>query len=309
MLELDKKELQEVEKKAERWMNQAPDAAVQAKMMRKKGEKMIKSFAKKMYIQTSMRVFVLGSWKDEKGSLLISGFNFNKQLDFIGDAFDQDEDQDVTLLGGTWQIPKPYHEFDLGSPILPQLEDLTLKTKKAMIQSFLTIHYRKCCGKLKVPVPWSDIMKGQSIFISSTYLPDDTKVLEPSKLLCKDANTILDFWWDRQENQVGLTFMFKGWIDDKGQMHSPVAEDESDRDANDENPRPRPTRKPLATRRITKRPHISSTEEESEKTKAGGSPPMVTQHQQDCTHAEDSDRSSDRLTNKSLGTCSRAYEG
>ncbi|KAG1732465.1 hypothetical protein EDD22DRAFT_960363 [Suillus occidentalis] len=223
MLGLDKKELQEAEKKAERWMNQAPDAAVQTKTARKKGEKMIKSFAKEMYIQASMRVFILSSWKDEKGSLLTSGFNFNEQLgkssnfmkgkdwqailpaweDFIGDAFDQDEDQDVTLLGGTQRIPKPYHEFDLdrsGSPILPELEDLTLEMKKAMIQSFLTIHYRKCCGKLKVPVPWSDIMKGQSRFISSTYLPDDTKVLEPSKLLHKDANAILDFWWDRQEN-------------------------------------------------------------------------------------------------------------
>jgi hypothetical protein len=73
MLGLDKKELQEAEKKAERWTNQAPDAAVQAKTARKKGEKMIKSFAKEMYIEAGMRVFVLGSWKDEKGSLLTSG--------------------------------------------------------------------------------------------------------------------------------------------------------------------------------------------------------------------------------------------
>jgi hypothetical protein len=136
-------------------------------------------------------------------------------------------------------------------------------------------------------------MKGQSRFISSTYLPDDTKILEPSKLLSKDANAILNFWWDRQETQVGPTFMFKGWIDDKGKMHSPVAEDESDRDADDESPRPRPTRKPTATRRITKRPRVSSTEEESEKTDAEVSPPTVTKRQQDRTHAEDSDWSSD----------------
>jgi hypothetical protein len=59
---------------------------------------------------------------------------------------DQDEDQDVTLLGGTRRVPKPYHEFDLdrsGSPILPELEDLTLETKKSMIRSFLTTHYSK----------------------------------------------------------------------------------------------------------------------------------------------------------------------
>ncbi|KAG2032019.1 hypothetical protein BDR03DRAFT_985996 [Suillus americanus] len=296
MVGLDKKELQEAEEKAKRWTNQAPDAAVEAKMARKKGEKMVKSFAKEMYIQASMRVFVLGSWKDEKGSLLTSGFDFNEQLN-------QDEDQDVTLLGGTWWVPKPHHEFDLdclGSPILPELEDLTIEMKKAMIRPFLTIYYRKYCGKLKVLVPWSDIMKGQSRFISSTYLPDNTNILEPSKLLSKDTNAILNFWWERQETQVGPTFMFKGWIDDKGQMHSPVAEDESDSDADDESPRPRPRRKPLATRRIIKRPCVSSTEEESEKTEAEASPPAVTQYQKGHTYAEYSDRSIDRPTDKSL---------
>ncbi|KAG1862831.1 hypothetical protein DFJ58DRAFT_725316 [Suillus subalutaceus] len=133
MHRLDKKELQEAEAKADKWTNQAPDAAVQAKTARKKGEKMVKNFAKEMFTQAGMRVFVLGSWKDEKGGLLTSGFDFNEQLgkgssfmkgkdwqailpvweDFIGDAFDHDQDQDATLLGGTRQVPKPYHEFKL----------------------------------------------------------------------------------------------------------------------------------------------------------------------------------------------------
>ncbi|KAG1834615.1 hypothetical protein DFJ58DRAFT_847583 [Suillus subalutaceus] len=253
MHRLDKKELQEAEAKADKWTNQAPNATVQAKTARKKGEKMVKNFTKEMFTQAGMRVFVLGSWKDEKGGLLTSGFDFNEQLgkgssfmkgkdwqailpvweDFIGDAFDHDQDQDATLLGGTWRVPKPYHEFKLdrsGSLMLPEMDNLSLETKKAMIQSFLTIHYSKpddrypfyhltpagtgtCCGKPKVPVPWSDIMKGQSRFISSTYLPDDTKILEPSKMLRTDANAILDFWWDQQETQVGPTFRFKAWMD------------------------------------------------------------------------------------------------
>ncbi|KAG1884334.1 hypothetical protein F4604DRAFT_1919503 [Suillus subluteus] len=128
-------------------------------------------------------------------------------------------------------------------------------------------------------------MKGQSRFISSTYLPDDTKILEPSKMLRTDANAILDFWWDRQETQVGPTFKFKAWMDKKGRMRSPVAEDESDGDADDESTSARPTRKPSATTTLsltsipkgrlssTKRPYISSTEEECEKTEAEASPP------------------------------------
>jgi hypothetical protein len=58
MQRLDKKELQEAEAKAEKWSNQASNAAVQAKTARKKGEKMVKSFAKEMFSQAGMRVFV-----------------------------------------------------------------------------------------------------------------------------------------------------------------------------------------------------------------------------------------------------------
>ncbi|KAG1841513.1 hypothetical protein F4604DRAFT_1939439 [Suillus subluteus] len=183
---LDKKELQEAEAKADKWTNQAPDAAVQAKTARKKGEKWF-DFNEQL----------------GKGSSFMKGKDWQAILpvweEFIGDAFDHNQDQDATLLRGTWRVPKPYHEFKLdhsGLLMLPEMDNLSLKTKKAMIRSSLTIHYRTCCGKPKVPVPWSDIMKGQSRFISSTYLPDDTKILEPSKMLHTDANAILDFWWD-----------------------------------------------------------------------------------------------------------------
>ncbi|KAG0691744.1 hypothetical protein DFH29DRAFT_1010306 [Suillus ampliporus] len=201
-----------------------------------------------------MRLFVLGSWKDEQGGLLTSGFSFNEQLgkgssfmkckdwqvilpaweDFISDVFDQD--QDGMLLGDTRQVPKPYYEFDLdhmGLLILPDIDGFSLDTKKGIIQSFLTIHYRICCGKPKVPVPWSNIMKGQSRFISSTYLPDGTQIMEPSKMHRDAADTLLECWLDRQENQVGLTFKFKAWIDDKRKMHLPVGEESDDGDADD----------------------------------------------------------------------------
>jgi hypothetical protein len=79
------------------------------------------------------------------------------------------------LLRGTHQVPKPCYEFNLdwmGLPMLPDIEGFSLDTKKGIIRSFLTIHYSKttgiCCAKVKVPVPWSDIMKGQSRFIWPT---------------------------------------------------------------------------------------------------------------------------------------------
>ncbi|KAG2066494.1 hypothetical protein BDR04DRAFT_1121114 [Suillus decipiens] len=158
-------------------------------------------------LYTGMRVFVLGSWKDKKGGLLTPGFMKSKDWqvillvweDFIGNEFgkspDLFRDQKATLLTGNHWAPKPYHEFELdqlGSLMLPEINSLALKTKKEIIQSFLTIHYRTCCGKPK-------------------------------------------------ETQVGPTFMFKAWMDDKGRMHSPVGKDESDGDVDNESPRPRPT--------------------------------------------------------------------
>lgn len=73
MKTLDNDELEQAQAKADEWTNQAPDATVQAKTAKKKGEKMVKHFAKEMFTQAGMRVFVLGTWKDEKGGLLTSG--------------------------------------------------------------------------------------------------------------------------------------------------------------------------------------------------------------------------------------------
>ncbi|KAG1770167.1 hypothetical protein EV702DRAFT_1049484 [Suillus placidus] len=313
---LEVEELQEAQAKAYVWTNQAPDAAVQAKTAKKQGEKMVKKFAKEMFTEAGMRVFVLGSWKDEKCSLLTSGrvvpvgrFDFNKQLgngssfmkwkdwqvilpgweDFIGDAFDQD----VTLLGGTRRVPKPYHKFELdrsGLLILLKIDGYVLETQKAMIWSFFTIHYRICCGKPKVPVPWHNIMKGQSRFISSTYLPDDTKIVEPSKMHRVDANAILAFWWNQQETQVGATFKFKGWMDDKGRMRYPVDEDESDGDADDESPGPGPLKRQPRT---TKLPYVSLSEDESNNAEGEASPLQAQRCPHGRTNAEDRDLSDD----------------
>ncbi|KAG1776913.1 hypothetical protein EV702DRAFT_1197938 [Suillus placidus] len=108
-------------------------------------------------------------------------------------------------------------------------------------------------------------------------------------------------------------------MDVKGRMHSPVAED-SDGDADDESPRTRPTRKPSATTtssltsipngRLTsnKRPYDSSTEDESDKTRAEASPPAVKQRHHGHTDAEVTYMPDDRPVPKSVGTHARGQE-
>jgi hypothetical protein len=89
---LDDNELEEAWAKPNEWTNQAPDATVQAKTAKKKSKKMIKHFANEMFTQTGMRLFVLGSWKDEKGGLLTSG-----QVDMVGQSVGQCADM-------VWQV-------------------------------------------------------------------------------------------------------------------------------------------------------------------------------------------------------------
>ncbi|KAG1721477.1 uncharacterized protein EDB91DRAFT_1088442 [Suillus paluster] len=137
-------------------------------------------------------------------------------------------------------------------------------------------------GKPKVPVPWSDIMKGQSRFISSTYLPDGTQIMEPSKMHRDEAISLLECWLDQQDNQVSLTFQFKAWIDDKGKMHPPVGKesDDSDGDANNKGVQPMLTKKSQTTAALSiKWPYISSADEESSNTNADVSlPKQVKKH-------------------------------
>ncbi|KAG1903868.1 uncharacterized protein F5891DRAFT_1184813 [Suillus fuscotomentosus] len=132
-------------------------------------------------------------------------------------------------------------------------------------------------------------MKGQSRFISSLYLPDDTKLTVPSKLQWDEANTLSECWLTRQHTQVGPTLKFKAWIDDKGKMHPPVGEEsqESDGDADNEGMWPRPTKTSSATMalppfditkrqpRFIKRVHVSSANEASDNTDADLSCPNV----------------------------------
>ncbi|KAG2098277.1 uncharacterized protein F5147DRAFT_656157 [Suillus discolor] len=313
MKELNENELKEAQVKADEWTNQAPDATVQAKTAKKKGEKMIKHFTKEMFTQASMRLFVLGSWKDEKGSLLTSGqvdsvnrsvrFDFNEHLgmgssfmkckdwpvillaweDFIIDAFNQDQDQDGTLLGGTRRVLKPYDEFDLdhmGLPMLPNIEDVSLNTKKGMIQSFLTIHYHK---------------------------PVDRKSAASS-----DARYHRNMLW-KTKGPSALEQHNEGTINDKGKMHPPVGEEseESDGDADDEGMWPRPTKASLATTalslvgiakqqpRLIKRVHVSSAEEESNNTDAGVSCSKVNARAPDCARQWANAQYSDQVGHQS----------
>lgn len=111
--------------------------------------------------------------------------------------------------------------------------------------------------------------------------------------------------------QVGPVFKFKAWMDARGRIYSSVADD-GDGDGDDESPRTRPTRKPLVTTtssltsisngwlKSKKRPHISSTEDKSNKTNAEASLQVVKQWHHLCTDSADAYTPDDRPVPKNI---------
>ncbi|KAG2102539.1 uncharacterized protein F5147DRAFT_776286 [Suillus discolor] len=77
-----------------------------------------------------------------------------------------------------------------------------------------------CSGEenLKAAVPWGDVIHDPWAFFDGTHWPAAVQLKEPSKINKADATTVLDFWFDRQKNDMQLAFSFKAWKDSNGEM-------------------------------------------------------------------------------------------
>jgi len=187
---------------------------------------------------------------------------------------DEDEDNDNEPIprkvksGGRRTKKDGYSLFEDedGHPIIPDFSNSNLETKKSIIRAFLTVHYSMwssspsckysdpsqtgmCCGKPKATVPWAAIRDDRSEFIADEYLPHDIKIKDPSKLQSSEADDLLDYWHERQENGQRPTFTFKAWMNSNKNMEKPVWMSDSDfgsgegeeRDDEPQSPRPPPT--------------------------------------------------------------------
>ncbi|KAG1758104.1 hypothetical protein EDD22DRAFT_850281 [Suillus occidentalis] len=75
----------------------------------------------------------------------------------------------------------------------------------------------KCCGNLKVSVPWKYVIPQWDKIIPAEYLPEGHSLAEPSKLRQIHATELLQFWYDQQEEVKDIVFMFIGWWDSDAQ--------------------------------------------------------------------------------------------
>ncbi|KAG1787300.1 uncharacterized protein HD556DRAFT_1312891 [Suillus plorans] len=220
---LSAEEREEAEAKAEKWNNEAAPPDIQTE-------------------KAGMRVCILSAWKDSQGKLMLGGdcsHDFNEQFG-DGESFIKTRDWDGIIMP-EWveyageqfgepqvvkskkRVAKKLVELDEdtdGWPILPDTTGWKRAEQQHMIWSFLMKLYRMCSGKenLKAAVPWGNVIHDPWAFFDGAHWPAGVQLKEPSKMDKADATTVLDFWFDRQKNDMQPAFSFKAWKDSDGEM-------------------------------------------------------------------------------------------
>ncbi|KAG1800350.1 uncharacterized protein HD556DRAFT_1305120 [Suillus plorans] len=247
---LSKEELEEAQNTAIEWSAKAPPAAVQADFAKKKAPGMMKDLATKLWKQAGMRIFILSAWKTEEDEVRINGIDFNEKLEgnsytdtkdwksmlsewnaYAGEEFDVDLNNDdddneeevkKSRKKGGKKDDYPLEVDSYGLPVIPDVTELNLESKKRLIRTFLTKHYRLCSQQPKASVPWASVRMAQGDFIAAKFLPTGWRLDDPSKIRLADADRLLELWCQRQKDQVRPTFEFKGWEGDDKTMREPA---------------------------------------------------------------------------------------
>ncbi|KAG2087827.1 uncharacterized protein F5147DRAFT_658866 [Suillus discolor] len=258
MAGLSKEELEEAQNTAIEWSAKTPPAAVQVDFAKKKAPGLMKDLASKLWKQAGMRIFILSAWKEED-EVRINGIDFNEKLEgnsftdtkdwkpmlsewnaYAGEEFvlmrhgvnsdvdlnNDDNDSEGEAKKGRKKGKKkdeyPLEVDSYGLPVIPDVKELNLESKKRLIRTFLTKHYRLCSQQPKASVPWASVRKAQGDFIAVKFLPTGWKLDDPSKIRLADADRLLELWCQRQKDHVRPTFEFKGWEGDDKTMREPA---------------------------------------------------------------------------------------
>ncbi|KAG1733099.1 hypothetical protein EDB19DRAFT_2002207 [Suillus lakei] len=156
----------------------------------------------------------MSAWKNEQGEVLFRMHDDNEALG----------DEDSFMKTKDWEDIEPVWD---GMLLLPDITEMKLEEKKAVVRAFLTSHYCLCSGLDKAVMPWSAIIQSQDDFVARKYVLVDVDLKEPSKLQNWDMMALLNFWYAQQETGEGPTFLFKAWKNKDGDMDL-LTEAESD---------------------------------------------------------------------------------
>ncbi|KAG2046517.1 hypothetical protein BDR06DRAFT_977435 [Suillus hirtellus] len=95
----------------------------------------------------------------------------------------------------------PLEVDSYGLLVIPDVTELNLESKKRLIRTFLTKHYRLCSQQPKVSVPWASVRMAQGDFIAAKFLPTGWRLNNPSKIQLANADRLLELWCQRQKDQ------------------------------------------------------------------------------------------------------------
>jgi hypothetical protein len=76
-----------------------------------------------------------------------------------------------------------------------------------------------CSNGKKTAVDWTALAENQDAMIDSEYLPDNFTFCDPSRMKKNDYFTLLQHWYERQEDKdIETTFAFKGYWDSSNEL-------------------------------------------------------------------------------------------
>lgn len=122
---------------------------------------------------------------------------------------------------------------DHGRPIIPDPAAMEGPAMAMAVREIITYHYRerplaciswyneliflvgRASGNMKAKVPWKEIRENIERYIEPIFLPKGVKFNDPSHIVYLDCRSILQYWLNRQAQQVDTNsiFQFKAWQD------------------------------------------------------------------------------------------------
>ncbi|TFK59124.1 hypothetical protein BDN72DRAFT_865410 [Pluteus cervinus] len=237
---LSEEEVEHAREQASEWNGTGPPPEVQARNADSKAGAEIRRITDHLYRQYGMAVIMFTVHRNSQGRPSACMHDYNKWG--IGVPFETEfpKWETETKMAPIWdqygerlfgsaplrrpilssRIPQDLERDKHGWPLIPEEDPAkpwTHDEMKALIRLFFRICYRIAAANNNATPSWSVIEQLTDQFINSEFLPDGFKFRDPWKLREQDARTLMNFFYERQEDDtIPITFCFKAYRNGKG---------------------------------------------------------------------------------------------
>ncbi|KAI6110294.1 hypothetical protein EDD16DRAFT_1711007 [Pisolithus croceorrhizus] len=233
---------------ADKWNGaEGPTPEVQAQNAKKYSLKYMQNFTEEMWQYCGMRIISLTGWKNGEGIIQACCMDFNNDIggssnfddihtintswrEYLGTAY---ENPNVAAGGEVPNMAANCPRAKMGDPVkvvtndegniwIGDLNGQNCNSILQMVCGYLTVHYRKACGKWLAKVPFKKLGWYQANMISPCHLPPNfTFTVDPSHMHLSDVMELLNFWKECQESHPNDIFTFQKWLDQAGNLQLP----------------------------------------------------------------------------------------